>query len=70
MAQGVREQAIVARHSSTCDLCSTRIHKDVDDIVCVEGEWVHAQCAEDHELEVEEIRSPAAHYERPDWWDN
>lgn len=37
---------IVAAYSSRCSICDERIVEDVDEIVCVDGEWVHADCAE------------------------
>lgn len=43
---------IPATYESTCELCGNRIHEE-DEIVRVDDEWVHAQCAEDEGYEVE-----------------
>lgn len=43
---------IPATYESTCDLCGRAILEE-DPIVCVDDEWVHADCAEDDGFEVE-----------------
>jgi hypothetical protein len=43
---------IPASYESECPLCMDRIVEG-EEIVTVDGEWVHADCAEDNEYEVE-----------------
>ncbi len=43
---------IPAAYEGRCALCDDRIH-DGDEIVRVDDEWVHAQCAEDEGEEVD-----------------
>jgi hypothetical protein len=48
-----------ANHQSKCPICSTLITAG-DDIVCLDDdhfdeEWVHAECAEDEEYDVEYV---------------
>jgi hypothetical protein len=42
----------IANFDSRCTLCDGRIHEG-DDIVNVDGEWVHAACAEEEGEEVD-----------------
>lgn len=38
---------IVAAYDGVCGLCGGEIRADEDEIVCVDDEWCHADCAED-----------------------
>ena len=40
-----------ARFASTCEICAERIEED-EEIVCLEDEWVHRECAEDEGEEI------------------
>lgn len=72
MPQDLRELATVARFNGHCSLCPARIIAGADSIVCVDGDWVHAECAEDHELQPD----PPEHerweppFEKPGWWED
>lgn len=44
---------VIAAYDGRCTLCDGRITSDVDEIVNVDGEWVHADCAENEGEEVE-----------------
>jgi hypothetical protein len=46
-------RAQLALYDGWCGLCHNDIEADVDHIICVDGEWVHAECAEDEGVEVE-----------------
>lgn len=66
--KGAREKATLARYNSECPLCRTRIYKDADEILPIEGdEWAHAQCVEDLDVEVAELDRPQI--EKPGWWE-
>lgn len=42
-----------AQFEGRCGLCFEAIHEG-DEIVCVEDEWCHIECAEDHDFDAEE----------------
>lgn len=45
-------RTIVASYDSECPLCGMPIVGEVDEIVCLDDQWVHAKCAEDEGAEV------------------
>lgn len=43
-------QPVLARHKSRCGICDSLIWPD-EEIVEVDGEWVHADCADEEGFE-------------------
>ncbi len=48
---------MIASYDGRCTLCDRRILADIDEIVRVDDEWVHVECAEDEGL-LDDTRRP------------
>lgn len=46
-------RVVIAAYDGRCGLCGDAITADTDEIVNIDGEWCHAQCAEDEGEDVQ-----------------